>query len=196
MAKGKYAVRAANKRALANHESAEQIQKDLDAAIKEVERLQQVLAATRRDMDSTVERLVREALREERARMKAAMRDNEQRMRQELFEAEQSRSLRDSAMVGKLEVALRALLGRAAEIANGEGIIDTEHALVLNEVFEELGEKYPAAKFRSILGVKSEGQVAYLGEGIGRVEISARFLNRRSAKRVARDAAENMRSAR
>lgn len=188
--KGKYAVRAANKRAFASHASAEELRNDLDAANREVERLSRALAVAERETDQAIERGVREALRDERARMKAAVRENEQAMRRELANADRARLERDAAIVEKLETALKALLARAGELSKGQGFIDMEHALVINEVFEELGVKHASEKLRSILGVKSQGQVAHIN-GVGRVEVPARVLNRRSAKQVARDSAEN-----
>ena len=185
MTRGKYAVKAALRRADGSAATAEQLREALDEAQREVERLNATIAADKREMDATIAREVREALREERARMKAAVRDNAIAAKEEIAAADVQRRDRDAAIVPKLETALKALLQRAVELTGGQAIINSKEALVIAEVFEELGVKHGTAKFRSVLGCESGGQVAHLNGH--ELKISARYLNRRTAKTVKDD---------
>lgn len=181
MAKGKYAVRAANKRAFASHESAEELRSALDAANRQIELLGDELAQVHRDIDASVKRQVREALREERARIKAVMRDNAEAARNKIVIADLKRADRDAAMVSKLETALHGLVARAVELTGGgQKIFNMPEVLVLGEIFEDLGVKHGTARIRAVFGHESEGNV------IGNVNLNARYLNRRSAKTLKR----------
>ena len=195
MTKGKYKVRSANRKVAAANMTVDQLVEALDAANREIAELTATLDRERNAAEDTVARQVRDALRDERARMKAAARDNATALREQQQLIERQRAKRDTALAAAIEDVLSHAMERATELLGYDTpLIPDEIFGKLAVLFDELGDSNNVAgRIRNIFGHKHTSQIVNLDGTI--ITVPARFLNRRNAKQLARDLAEN-RSAR